>query len=450
MSCVAILLTALQSTTLTVGPGAAYPAIGPALAAARPGDTVRVAAGVYRERPVISRAVVLLADSGAVIDGGGDGTVLTITAPATVRGFVIRGSGANQSREDAGILATGATGLVVERNRLEDVLFGVYVKQSDRPIIRNNVIVGKQAVAIPQRGDGIRLWYSHHGLIERNRVRSGRDVVIWFSNHTVVRGNRVEEGRYGLHYMYSDSNAFEANAFVANHVGAFIMYSSDITFRNNLFADARGTTGRGLGFKDSDRIVAVGNVLVKNAVGISIDNSPTSVGVENSFRDNVIAYNDIGVSILPAVHSNEFRDNAFLDNVQPIYVTGGGTAMANRWEANYWSDYAGFDGNGDGFGDTPYRYDRLSDDLLARHESLRLFNLSLAVTTLNTLSRVLPHLQPEALVLDSAPRRSPGHELDAVRGTGPTSGVAAAGLAFGAVLAAVAVARLRRGMRPLA
>ena len=446
MSLLAVLVATLQAATMTVGPLGMFPTIGQALAAAAPGDTVRVAAGVYRERPVIQRPVVLLADSGAIIDGGGEGTVLSIHASAVVRGFVIRGSGSNQSREDAGIIATDAANLVVEDNRFEDILFGVYVKQCDHPVIRNNVIVGKD-LPVPLRGDGIRLWYSHHGVIEHNVVRHSRDVVIWFTNHTLVRDNRVEHSRYGLHYMYSDSNAFEANAFVSNHVGAFIMYSSQITFRDNLFADAQGTTGRGLGFKDSDRIVAERNVLVKNAAGISIDNSPTSVGIVNHFRHNVIAYNDVGVSMLPSVHSNEFRDNAFVDNVQPVRVTGGGTAMANTWNANYWSEYAGFDADHDGFGDTPYRFDRLSDDLLARHEPLRLLDLSLAVTTLNMLTRVLPHLQPEALVVDSSPRRAPTAELDRTRTAHRTAPAAPAGFTLAGVLALIAVARLRRGMR---
>jgi parallel beta-helix repeat protein len=261
-------LMLLQAAQLSVGAGGTFRSIQAAVDAARPGDTVRVAAGVYHEHPVIDSPVVLLGAPGAVIDGDGRGSVLTVTAPATVRGFTIRSSGADQSREHAGIMVRESDGVVIADNRFEDVLFGIYVKQSDSVVIRGNQIVGKN-LAMPLRGDGIRLWYSHDGRVADNELRHVRDLVIWFSNGTQVHGNLVRDSRYGLHYMYSDRNRFEENRFIANHVGAFIMYSDDITFRGNLFADARGTTGRGLGFKDADGITAVDNVLVKNAIGIS-------------------------------------------------------------------------------------------------------------------------------------------------------------------------------------
>ncbi len=441
---IAALLLTLQVTQLTVGPGEQYHSIQAALDAAQPGDTVRVAPGVYHEHPVVKRPVVLLGEPGAVIEGDGRGTVLTVNAAAVIRGFTVRGSGADQSREHAGILATQAHGIVIEGNRFEDVLFGIYLKQSHRAVVRDNEIESKN-LAMPLRGDGIRLWYSHDGLIAGNRVHRSRDLVIWFSNGTEVRNNLVRDSRYGLHYMYSDHSLFEANRFIANHVGAFIMYSEDITFRRNLFADARGTTGRGLGFKDADAITAEHNVLVKNTIGISIDNSPTSVGVENHFRDNVIAYNDLGVWTLPAVHDNVFTGNQFIDNVQPVGVSGGGTALANRWRDNYWSEYAGFDENADGYGDTPFVFERLSDDMLARHEHLLLYNLSLATTALNTLSRVFPLLQPQPIVIDSLPRTAPVISGD--QGAGRGQPLAAAGFLMVALVAAVFVPRLRRPFR---
>lgn len=394
---------ALQAAQLVVGPSGPYTSVAPALAAARAGDTVRVSAGVYHEHLTIERPVVLLGAPGAVLTGDGRGVVVTVRASAVIRGFVIRDSGADQALEDAGILADGADGLVIEDNRLEDVLFGVYVKHSRAPVIRRNVITGRD-LPPARRGDGIHLWYSHDGVIEANQVRRTRDVVIWFSNGTEVRGNVVSEGRYGLHYMNSASNRFSDNRFFDNEVGAIVMYSDDITFRRNLFANALGARGLGLAFKDSDRIVADDNVIVKNAIGIFLDNSPHLEGVTNTFRDNLVAYNDVGVSLLPSVHHNVFRGNQFVDNVQPVSVSGGGSALANEWSGNYWSEYAGFDPDGDGFGNTPFVHDRLSDDLLAKHPGLQLFSASLAVIAINTLSRVLPLLEPQPIVVDSLPR----------------------------------------------
>jgi nitrous oxidase accessory protein len=430
---------------LEVGSAGGHPTIAAALEAAQPGDTIRVYAGVYREHLVIAKPVVLQGEPGAILDGGGEGVVLHVRAPAAVTGFVIRGSGANQAEEHAGVLVEDANGVVIENNVLEDVLFGIYVKESDRAVIRGNRIEGKD-LPVPLRGDGIRLWYSHGGLIESNTVDRSRDVVIWFSDSTTAVGNRISASRYGLHYMYSDHNDFRDNEFVANHVGAFLMYSNDIVFRGNVFADARGVTGRGLGFKDTDSVSAGGNVIVRNAIGVSIDNSPTTTGVVNRFTDNVIAFNDVGVQLLPSVRANEFRDNDFLGNVVPVAVTGAGDALKNRWSSNYWSEYAGFDRDDDGRGDSPYVYQRLSDDLLTRHEELRVFNLGTAAAALDALSRALPLLTPTPIVVDSFPRierRVTGDERGAPREPRSTL---AAGLLGMSLAALVVTFRLRRSV----
>ncbi len=435
---IAALLLAAQ-TTITVGPTGQHRTIADAVNAASAGDTVVVSPGVYREQPVITRPITLLGQPGAVIDGGGQGIVLTIRAQATISGFVIRASGARQVEEHAGILAEGAPGVVIEDNVLEDVLFGIYLKQSHNPLIRRNTVRGKD-IAVAQRGDGIRLWYSHGGVIVGNVVTRVRDLVIWFSDSTVASDNRVSDSRYGLHYMYSDHNRFERNEFIHNHVGAFLMYSTDIVFRDNVFADARGTTGRGLGFKDTDRVQAEHNVLVRNAIGIAIDNSPSTVGIVNLFEDNVIAFNDVGVSLLPSVHSNRFRGNAFLDNVRSVAVTGAGTAIANEWRGNYWTDYAGFDADRDRRGDTPFVYERFSDDLFAKHEALQLFDFGPSMATLNTLSKVFPLLQPKPIAIDSFPQLDQQLRLtDESHSTRSTRGSAlvflgAAVLAVGTVL----------------
>jgi nitrous oxidase accessory protein len=431
------------SGLIEVGNAGEYASIGEALEAARPGDTVHVGAGVYREHLVIKKPVTLRGEPGAIIDGDGSGSVVRVLAPAVITGFTIRGSGSNQAEEHAGILAEGADGIVVEDNVLEDVLFGIYVKESNGPVIRGNRVEGKD-LPISLRGDGIRLWYSRGGLIESNVVTRSRDIVIWFSDSTRTAANRVTESRYGLHYMYSDHNEFRGNEFIGNQVGAFLMYSKGITFRDNIFADARGVTGRGLGFKDTDAVQAVGNVIVRNTIGVYIDNSPTTAAIVNRLAGNVIAFNDVGVLLLPAVHSNQFDGNDFLNNVVPVAVTGAGDALKNRWESNYWSEYAGFDRDGDGHGDAPFVYERLFDDLLTKHDELRVFNLGLAVSSLDALSRALPLLTPEPILIDSFPRLQRLAARATERVPAESRPTLAAGL-FGLSLAAVAVTyRFRR------
>lgn len=439
-------LALLQAAQLVVGPGG-FPGIQQAIEAARPGDTIIVSTGTHRGRIEISKPVVVIGKPGAVISGGGRGTVLRVSAPATVRGLTITSSGVDQFQEDAGVMVVSAAGVLLEDNQLEDVLFGIYLKEAPGAVVRRNSIRGKP-LPMARRGDGIRLWYSDRVLLEDNEIADSRDLVIWFSSQTLVRNNRVTASRYGLHYMYSNHNRFEGNRFVGNQVGAFIMYSSNIVFEGNLFAESRGALGRGIGFKDADSIVAVKNAVVKNAVGISLDNSPHLYGVFNRFSENLIAYNEVGIGLLPSVSRNLFYDNRLVDNVVPIEVSGGGSAVANSWRGNYWSEYAGFDQNADGRGDTPFVWNRLSDDLVAKHPVLRWFSGSLAFEALDLIARAVPLLLPQPVVVDSAPRVKP--ELPSTASPGPAADygiaplvAAVLGLAIGAAPLTYVGLRLR-------
>jgi len=210
-----------------------------ALAAAAPGATITVPPGVYAGPLQIDKPVVLEGQDSPIIDGGGMGDVITIHAPGvTIRGFVVRNSGDSLDREHAGItgLAAQAT---IENNRLEDVLFGIYLKNAPQSVVRNNLVLSKD-LKIGRRGDGIRLWYCDHALVEGNTVRDSRDVIIWYAPHSIIRNNLVEDSRYGLHLMSTDDLVIETNVLRRNSVGIYVMYGSGFTLRNNLLYDNRG------------------------------------------------------------------------------------------------------------------------------------------------------------------------------------------------------------------
>ncbi len=396
----------LAGQPIRVGAGEEFSTIGDAVASAHAGDTVIVEPGTYRERLVIDLPLTLLGEGWPVLDGGGAGHVVEVLAPLRIEGFVVRGSGSNVEEEHAGVMVRAAPGTRIIDNRLEDVFYGIYLKESGGAEVRGNWIEGKPFLP-PRRGDGIRLWYSSASEILDNVVRGTRDVVIYFSDSLLVRGNVVEDGRYGLHYMYSNHNVFERNRFDGNEVGAFLMYSADIQFRENVFANSAGMTGMGIGLKDSDAIEASGNLIVGNVVGIHLDNSPHSADVTNSFTGNLLLANQAGIQLLPSVERNRFDGNDILNNGTPVVVAGGAgvdQAERNDWTGNHWSEYAGFDRDGDGSGDIPFVHARLADDLLSRHPALGLFARSPALGVLDVVSRFFPLLKPEPVVVDGAPR----------------------------------------------
>ena len=93
----------LDAADLSV-PSAEYRSIGAALSKARAGDTVWVEDGVYREHVMLNPGVVLKARRlhGAVVDGRGRGTVVTLANGATIAGLTIRNGTAGVVSKSAG------------------------------------------------------------------------------------------------------------------------------------------------------------------------------------------------------------------------------------------------------------------------------------------------------------------------------------------------------------
>ena len=412
---VIILMTALLTpqallaeSTHTVSPNGPYTSISSAIKAANDGDTIEVSGGIYNEHIVVDKTLILIGINQPRIDGGGKGTVVLINAPGvTFKGFQVSGTGEGLSVEDTGIVLDSAQNSIIEDNYLQDVLFGIYLKNSSGTLIQNNIIIGKD-LPIPVRGDGIRLWYSSDAKILNNRITRARDLVMWWSGDTLIKGNKVEKGRYGLHYMYSNNNIFEDNVFIENYVGGFLMYSKNIVFSSNIFARNQGpATGYGVGFKDLDDIEAKNNLIIDNRVGVYMDNSPTSVDSWNTVKDNIIAFNDIGMSFMPSIERNLIISNSFVDNVEQIEVRGGGALEGNSWytkdRGNYWSDYVGYDENNDGIGEIPYKAESLFENIIDKYPNLRLFTFSPAAQAIELASEAFPVIKPDPKVIDNYP-----------------------------------------------
>ncbi|MCX5760320.1 MAG: right-handed parallel beta-helix repeat-containing protein [Gemmatimonadetes bacterium] len=218
-----------RATDLTVGPGARFATITAALAAAQPGDRVLVRAGTYREATLVVRTprLTVQGDGWPVLDGQGAREVLVIAADdVTVRGLVLTNTGVSSLEDRAGIRARDARNCVIERNRLRDNLWGIYLQRATDCIVRDNDIVAHGAKQT-ESGNGIHLWYSSGARVERNHIRGHRDGIYFeFSTLGVTRDNVSEQSqRYGMHFMFSDSCRYERNIFRDNNSGVAVMYS---------------------------------------------------------------------------------------------------------------------------------------------------------------------------------------------------------------------------------
>lgn len=424
--------------------------------AAEPGSVLIVSPGTYRGHLVIDKPLELRGEGWPVIDGEGVGNVVEIYAPdVTITGLVIVNTGTSLDQENAGVSANAARVTVVG-NRFESVLFGIFLRRADDSHVADNVI-GAIDLELGRRGDGIRLWESPRSVVERNIVDGGRDTVLWFSDDLVLRDNRVTNGRYGIHFMYSDRALVERNFLSGNSVGGFLMYSKDLTLKDNLITGSHGPSGYGIGLKDMDGVTLTGNHIMSNRVGLYLDNSPSTPGIEHEISGNLFAYNGVGALFLPSVKGNNLSGNAFVDNGEQVGVQGKGDFHGNNtWtvegRGNHWSDFAGYDANGDGVGDVYYESADLFSTITDKNPDLHFFDMTPASKAIDLAGRMFPTFQPRPKLTDSAPLIEipdlPNPVIAPAAGsTLPTAGVALVMLSAAAGLWFVARAPIRRSLR---
>ncbi|MBI5608489.1 MAG: nitrous oxide reductase family maturation protein NosD [Deltaproteobacteria bacterium] len=350
-----------------------------------------------------------------VLQGSGTGTVVDVEGrDVSIENLVITGTGERHTQEDSACKLRGS-GHSLRHTELRHVLFGAVVAGCKGCTVEANHITGRAGDA-ELRGDGIKLWSADDGLVMGNRVEDVRDLVVWYSNRVQLRHNVVVRSRYGCHFMYTHDCDLRDSALVDNTVGIFVMYSADLRISGSVLAGARGPAGVGLGFKDSDDIQVIGNYLVRNTVGSYFDTTPRSPDHPVLLRDNVIAINDIALRWHSQPHGVALRGNDFVSNPEAVEVDGGGDATTADFEGNFWSDYAGYDLDGDGWGDVDHLQKHLSSSLTEEKPVLKFFRGTAALAVIDTLARAVPVLATKLLLRDARPAMQPQHRLSNLRG----------------------------------
>ncbi len=381
----------------------------PLIDKAKPNATILLKPGHYAGNVVIRKPLTLAGDGPRekiVIDARGKGSVLVLkTNGATIRNLTLVNSGDQHNDLDAGVQIRGDFNIVKDVV-IRECLFGIDMQQASNNIIKRNDISSKKDYGLGLRGDAIRLWYSKNNRIRENHIHHARDLVIWYSADNIIANNHITHGRYGLHFMYSRYNLVENNNFEFNSVGVYLMYSDSVVVKNNRIVQAIGAAGIGIGFKEASNLDIIGNEVLYNSIGLYLDVSPFQPDTTNRIYRNTIAFNDVGVRFLNDWHGNLFRDNRFMSNITQVTVSTFATARRNVWEANYWDDYEGYDRDGDGFGDTPYRLYAYSERLWMDVKEAAFFKGTPVLSMFDFLERLAPFSDPLVMLEDKRPRIS--------------------------------------------
>jgi len=355
-------------------------------------------AALHIKRPVAIRGLL-----GATIEGPSAGSVVRIDAEGvTIDNVIVRGAGTAFVGEDGAIKVTGKNN-VVRNVRVEDTLFGVTFEACHSCLLEGSFVRGPN-VHESLRGDGIKLWESHDSIVRRNHVERVRDVVVWYSRHVLCEDNSVTNSRYGTHFMYAHDGIARRSTLRDNIVGVFVMYSSRLHVEGNILAGAHGAAGVGIGFKESDGVVVTGNTIVGNTNAVYLDWTPRDPKQRVTISNNVIGVNTLALRIHGSAKGIDFNDNSFRHNGDLIEVDGGNDARGIDFVGNYYSDYAGYDLDGDGYGDVAFTHGRLSTAVVQDNPSVRFLHGTVALQLVDVIAKAFPLLEKKPLLVDPKPR----------------------------------------------
>ncbi|WP_042422413.1 nitrous oxide reductase family maturation protein NosD [Comamonas granuli] len=395
------LQAAALAATLAVRPGEDLAA---AVRAAAPGDVIEIARGHYRANLLIDKPLTLRGIDRPTISGGNQGDTIRVTAPdVVIEGLIVRDSGDNLKDQNAGIyLYPGAHRATVRHCDLTYNLFGLWIEKANDVLIEHNTITGKREYASPQRGNGVQLYNTKGAKILNNNISFVRDALyVDVSHHALFKGNRLHHSRYGTHYMNSYYNLWEDNDTFYNRGGLALMEVRHQEVRGNR---AWGNSDHGIMLRTLQDSVIEGNVVAGNNRGFFI------YDVEYiKLNNNLIVDNTVGVHLSAGSKNNEVEGNDLVANREQVRYVGARDETWGQKSGNHWSNYLGWDRDGDGLGDVPYEANDMVDRLTWRHPSVKLLLASPAVQALRLVGRQFPVLRVPSVV-DPHPRMKPHNE----------------------------------------
>lgn len=365
-----------------------------AVAAVAAHGTVILGAGLYSEGQIkIEKPLHLRGEPGAIIDGNRQVTPLLIakTDHVTIENLQIQNSGMSYTEELAAIRIADSADCRIIGNHLLHNTYGIYLENSRGCRIEKNQIASNAKDEVSS-GNGIHLWTGEQHEIIDNEISGHRDgIYLEFAKQNSIRGNLVKRNiRYGLHFMSSHETRYEGNTFTENGAGVAVMYSRKIAMIRNHFVGNTGAAAYGLLLKDIVESQIEDNRIEGNTTGIYMEGSNRSEYTRNEINDN-----GWGLRIMGDCEQNTFHHNNFIGNSFDV-----GTNANHSWNEfrqNYWSQYDGFDLDGDGLGDKPFRPVSLSSLILERVDSSFVLLNSFFFHLIDEVERVLPEMIPEPL-----------------------------------------------------
>jgi parallel beta-helix repeat protein len=323
------------------------PTVQAAVDAAPPNTTVVVPEGSYHDQVTIDSSITLRGD-GATLDGGGNGTVVRVTADRValvdigVTGVGNRTTGnisavndtawdatvtAAYGNSDAAVTAHNASGLYVSNVTVETPASGFVLRRTPGAVVENVTVNGTA-----NWEDGFMGVVGMHSdiVVQNATVRGGRDgIYLHRADGTVVRDNTFRDDRFGVHLMYTSSTLVADNvARGQEYAGVVVMTNPE---GNAVVGNDVRDAGSGIMMAGSRSYIA-NNVIANTTRGLSANAG------QSRYEHNVVYGNDIGIAAATVLPSNTVTENDFVANDQ--HATSGPGPLRRYTEdgrGNYWS-----------------------------------------------------------------------------------------------------------------
>lgn len=394
--------TCIFADTIKVGQNQSVRTIKEAIAIAKPGDTLIITNGIYREGNIsLQIPLTILGENYPILDGENKFEILTIHAnDVVIKGLKFINTGISSMNDLAAIKAVDCRRLKVLNNQFENTFFGIYFANCSQSWIENNALHA-DVEAEHQIANGIHMWKSDHITINNNQIKGHRDGIYFeFVANSLITNNHSEGNlRYGLHFMFSHNDEYRNNKFINNGAGVAVMYTKGVKMIDNSFEHNWGSAAYGLLLKDIRDSFVTGNKFTKNSVGIFMEGSSRIDFKENTFYNNGYA-----IRLQASCDDNTFERNNFSANTFDLVTNG--TLVLNKINSNYWDKYEGYDLNKDGIGDVPFRPVSMYGMIVEQMPTAVLLWRSFLVFLMDRAEKAIPAITPENLKDDSPSMKS--------------------------------------------